>query len=330
MNLFDALRSWLNVVNEARSRKTFETYSNASKFFRESLRARKIDTYIFDVAELDKKHMAWMLTDLKHLSPATEKLYLTAIKGFYTFVVAENLNATINLESVKAVIRTRARRPGVRIPNFNEDQIQKVLEYVDKIPISQDPMQRLIDLRDRALILALSDSGLRIHEALKLTRGSIDLDSAHKQSLGYGKAIIIGKGDKQAQVRFGKRSIMAISLYLKARAELDGASGKPLLSLPVFARHDKGTGKKIKPITPHTGRNIVERRVAEALGDVEHEITPHTFRHYFVTQILKKTHNLKHAQILARHESMNTTGRYAHADSDELDAVHEDVFSHDR
>jgi hypothetical protein len=44
---------------------------------------------------------------------------------------------------------------------------------------------------------------------------------------------------------------------------------------PLFARHDKGTGKKIKPITPTTGRNIVAERVKQALGDKSQgHITP--------------------------------------------------------
>ena len=55
-------------------------------------------------------------------------------------------------------------------------------------------------------------------------------------------------------------------------------------SLPLFARHDIGAGKKIKPITTRTGQNIVAQRVTEAVGPGSAgSITPHSFRHYFVT-----------------------------------------------
>jgi integrase len=108
---------------------------------------------------------------------------------------------------------------------------------------------------------------------------------------------------------------------------LDGASGHPLPSLPIFARHDKGAGKKIKPITTTTGRNIVSQHVRLALGDdAKGRITPHSFRHYFVTTVLRASGNLKLAQELARHASIQVTQRYAHLSNDELDKGYHDIF----
>ena len=123
---------------------------------------------------------------------------------------------------------------------------------------------------------------------------------------------------------------VAISIgndHVALRAELDGGSGKQLTALPLFARHDKGTGKKIKPITPTTGRNIVAERVKQALGnEAEGHITPHSFRHYFVSTILRASSNLKLAQKLARHENIQITQRYAHIDDEELDKGYYEVF----
>jgi integrase/recombinase XerC len=114
---------------------------------------------------------------------------------------------------------------------------------------------------------------------------------------------------------------------LSQRASLDGNSGKQLGSLPLFARHDKGAGSKIKPITPTTGRNIVKERVEQLLGkDLVGKITPHSFRHYFVTSVLRGTGNLKIAQELARHENIEVTKRYSHLSNDELDKAYYDVF----
>jgi len=80
----------------------------------------------------------------------------------------------------------------------------------------------------------------------------------------------------------------------------------------VFSRHDKSVGKKIKPITPVTGRDIVHRRVTQVLGVVS-TITPHKFRHYFVT-MMYKAEGLKFAQESARHTNIQTTLRYTHLD----------------
>ena len=43
-------------------------------------------------------------------------------------------------------------------------------------------------------MLTLADTGLRVHEACKLQRGQVDWNE--------GRAVIVGKGNKQAVVRF--------------------------------------------------------------------------------------------------------------------------------
>jgi len=60
---------------------------------------------------------------------------------------------------------------------------------------------------------------------------------------------------------------------------------------------------------------VLQALGAEAVGT----ITPHSFRHYFVTRVLKASGNLKLAQELARHRNIAVTQRYAHLSNDELD-----------
>jgi len=153
-----------------------------------------------------------------------------------------------------------------------------------------------------------------------LRRGELDWNE--------GKAIIIGKGNRQAVVRFSKRSLAALKDYLNSRSPIDGASGKPIGALPIFARHDKGTGKQVKSMTPTSGRNIIAQRVREALGEkAAGSITPHSFRHYFVTTVLRASGgNLKLAQELARHRNIQVTQRYAHLSDEELDRGYYEVF----
>jgi integrase len=245
---------------------------------------------------------------------------MTAAKGFLEFLVAEEL-AQVNLSKVKLLIRQRTRRPGKRLPQFPATDISRIVEYLEKQNLlhGEDPNEYLRALRDRAFLITLADTGLRVHEACNLKRGDIDWNE--------GKAIIIGKGNRQAVVRFSRRSQAALKDYTQARAEIDGKSGKPLSALPLFARHDKGAGSKVKPMTPTTGRSIVADRVREVLGEeAVGTITPHSFRHYFVTRVLSSTGNLKLAQNLARHQNIAVTQRYAHLSDDELDRGYWEVF----
>jgi len=315
-----AARKYIESVSLARSANTARTYNNALSAFLEVLRQNKINPDDKSPNDLPEEAIAWFAMALKDKSPATERLYLIATAGFYEYLAAERLTSP-NLPRVRMLIRQRSRRPGQRLPQFPQNDIEIVLDYAINIAIqrSSDPTEHLRNLRDRAFLLTLADTGLRVHEACALHRGNLDWNE--------GKAMIIGKGDRQAMVRFSRRAISALRDYLAARAALDGASGRPLASLPLFARHDRGAGKKVKPITTATGRNIVTQRVREALGDYSvGTITPHSFRHYFVTIVLKGSGNLKLAQELARHRSIAVTQRYAHLSDDELDKGYWEIF----
>jgi integrase/recombinase XerC len=315
-----AIVSFLDNVRLSRSLNTTNTYKNGLRRFAKVLEERDINPDSTPLADLSEDSISWFAAHLKDYSPATELLYLQAAKGFFEFLAAENLISP-NLPRIRLLIRQRARRPGLRLPQFPREDIETILNQVDDLAHTQveDQNQHLRNLRDRAFLLTIADTGLRVHEVCNLRRGELDWNE--------GKAVIIGKGDQQAVVRFSRRSLKAIKEYLAARAALDGSSGRPLSSLPVFARHDKGAGKKIKPITTTTGRNIVNQRVVEALGtEAAGTITPHSFRHYFVTTVLRGSGNLKLAQELARHKNISVTQRYAHLSDDELDRGYMEVF----
>ncbi len=315
-----AIERYLRSVSDSRSQKTAETYRYGMQQFSELLKVRHLEPDRTPITSLPEDAIAWYAAHLKAYSSSTERLYIQAVKGFYEFIAAEDL-ASPNLPRIHLLIRQRTRRPGQRLPQFPREAIEVVIGYANNLIIQplEDDAERLRNLRDRAFLITLADTGLRVHEACNLHRGDIDMFEQ--------RAVIIGKGNKQAVVRFSERSIKVIKDYLSARAKLDGASGRPLPSLPLFARHDKGAGKKIKRITTVTGRNIVAQRVHEALGDEDDgSITPHSFRHYFVTTVLRGTGNLKLAQELARHSNISVTQRYAHLSDDELDKGYHDVF----
>src|SRR5215211_4079216 len=325
MTISDIMINYLDMVKLARSKQTMLTYRNALRIFREILIDKRLDPDSTPIENLTEDLISPLAAYLKTYSPATEQVYLQGVKGFYEYVDSEHA-ADINQSRVRVLIRQRSRRPGFRFPQFPMDDIERLLaqvldigNLVVQIADDEQSTARLRAYRDRAFLLALADTGLRVHEACKLRRGDVDWNEQ--------RAIIIGKGDKQAVIRFTGRSIQAIKDYLSQRANLDGNSGRPLTSLPIFARHDKGAGKKVKPITPTTGRRIVQERVAQLLGkDKIGTITPHSFRHYFVTSVLRGTGNLRYAQELARHKNIAVTQRYTHLTNDELDKAYYEVF----
>jgi integrase/recombinase XerC len=320
MSISQAAAAYLDTVRMARSENTARTYGNGITIFLDVLKEKGLDPEQNRINDLKEETILWLTAALKNHAPASERLYLTAATGFFEYLSAENL-AEINLPRIRLLIKQRARRPGQRLPQFPADSIDYIVEYMQKLSNMEasDTIQRLRNLRDRAFLLTLADTGLRVHEACNLRRGDMDWNE--------GRAIIIGKGNREDVVRFSGRAMEALQKYLQERSSLDGATGKSLTSLPLFARHDKGAGNKTKPMTTTTGRNIVAERVVEVLGEkAKGSITPHSFRHYFVTRVLLASGNLKLAQELARHRNIAVTQRYAHLSNDELDKGYWEVF----
>ena len=149
--------------------------------------------------------------------------------------------AVLNQSRIRVLIRQRSRRPGFRIPQSHMDDIAHLLAQVEDVeniiaPTSDEDQSgaRLRAYRDRAFLLTLADTGFRVHEACKLRRGDVDWNEQH--------AIIIGKGNKQAVVRFTQRSLEAIKDYLSLRATLNkgpAASLPPCLFLPGMTREQE-------------------------------------------------------------------------------------------
>jgi integrase/recombinase XerC len=311
-----AVIDYLLTVELTRARKTALTYQSGMNQFLEFLHGSDFDPDKDDISALTEQTAGIFAQSLldHRFSPATVKLYLIALSGFYAYLHLE-LHQPLNLDLLRRILKSKSPRMHRRLPQFSWDDIEQVLRFCqeDSAFTAKDAREHLINLRDRAFILTLADTGLRVHEACGLSRGDIDWNRS--------TALITGKGGKQALVRFSARAIQAIKRYHAARAAQDGAAGRSLASLPVFSRHDRGAGKKLLPLSTMSGENIVSLRAGQALQDDEkaRKITPHSFRHYFVTRVVKATNNIKAAQELARHENIATTEIYTHLIDQDLD-----------
>ncbi len=321
LTLQEALGKFLDEVAASRSPNTHRAYAQAANCFLDVLKERGVPASM-PVGELSVEWMSWFIQSLHGFAVATERLYITAMTAFYEHVAAENW-APVNLPALRRLCRRRARREASRLPPFPRAEIEKILETIAQAAAtpSHDERESLRVLRDRALLYVLADTGLRVSEACGLTRGHLDWTEA--------RARVLGKGNREAIVRFSERSLRYLRAYLDARAELDGRQGRPLSALPVFARHDKGAGERVLPLSPRSAEKIVEEWTVAALGErARGTITPHTFRHYFVTVVLRGSGgNVRLAQELARHRSITTTQRYTHLSDDELDRGYHRIFN---
>lgn len=155
--------------------------------------------------------------------------------------------------------------------------------------------------RDAAVITLLYGCGLRIAEALSLTRAEAPVS-------GQRALTITGKGGKTRQVPVITPVIAAVDAYIKLcpwTLEPDG---------PLFR------GEKGGPLSPR----IVQRAMQEMRGalGLPDSATPHALRHSFATHLLAGGGDLRSIQELLGHASLSTTQIYTEVDSDRLIAIH--------
>ena len=263
------------------------------------------------------------LQDENPVSSATLDNYLTALMRFYRWLLLEG-KASFEIadyarlqERLSDVRGRRAPRPLPHVPA--EDAVQALVQAAYAVSPPDEPNSSkgkralLRRLRNIALVETLRCTGARVGEVVGLRRGNLDYE---RQA-----AIATGKGRKQRLVYFDDRAWGALTHYLKARA--DGVSGRALASLPLFARHDRGAGSRILPISTNTARTAINELCN--LAGVDESITPHLLRHRFATRVLTATHDLAATQDLLGHASPTTTRIYARLTDEDTAQAHREA-----
>jgi integrase/recombinase XerC len=155
----------------------------------------------------------------------------------------------------------------------------------------------LTQRRNFALLMVLYGLGLRISEALSLTRG----DARHTHM------IIRGKGKKERRLPVPLPVQSALNGWLNAQGNLPDTA-------PLFA-NNKGL-----PLSPRTAQRLIQK-LRQELGLPSH-LTPHALRHTFATHLLENGADLRSVQELLGHSSLATTQRYLAGDIKRLIDVH--------
>jgi integrase/recombinase XerC len=154
--------------------------------------------------------------------------------------------------------------------------------------------------RDVALFSLLYGCGLRLGEALSLTRGNSPRGEA---------MTITGKGRKQRLVPLLPAVTAAVETYL-AQCPYAGDASAPLF-----------VGARGGPLNPGVVQRQM-RRLRPVLG-LPDSATPHALRHSFATHLLAGGGDLRTIQELLGHTSLSTTQRYTAVDSSALAAVYD-------
>ena len=151
--------------------------------------------------------------------------------------------------------------------------------------------------RDAAVLALLYGAGLRISEALGLSRQDAPVG-------GIDAATVTGKGGKRRTVPVIAPIRQAIEAYLA------------LCPYPLPAQGPLFVGVKGGPLSPR----IIQFAVAELRGGLglPASATPHALRHSFATHLLARGGDLRGIQELLGHSSLSTTQMYTGVDATRL------------
>jgi integrase/recombinase XerC len=159
--------------------------------------------------------------------------------------------------------------------------------------------------RDAAVLALLYGCGLRISEALGLSRSAVPLP-------GQGDSLVItGKGNKTRMVPVLPMILDLIARYVE------------MCPYPLSGESSLFVGARGGALSPRIIQLVMERlRGALGLPDTA---TPHALRHSFATHLLTRGGDLRAIQELLGHASLSTTQVYTAVDSDQLLKIYRDT-----
>lgn len=326
MTLTEAIEAFRLDLGIRRSQHTVEAYATALRHFEAFCTESYQLAQQMPVASLSPdmalSFIRWLQAN-HPVSPATLDNYITAINRFYRWLLLEEKASFAAADYARLQERLadiRGRRPPRPLPRLPaEEAVQALVKAAYEAPMPADPntpqgrRAALRRLRNIALVEVLRSSGARVGEIVALRRADLDYE---RQA-----AVVTGKGRRQRRIYFDDRAWAALTHYLRMRQ--DGASGRSLASLPLFARHDRGAGNQVLPVTTNTVRSAIEELCH--LAGLDESITPHLLRHRFATGVLSATHDLAATQDLLGHASPTTTRIYTRLTAEDTEEAHREA-----
>ena len=232
----------------------------------------------------DLKQYRSYLQTIARARPATINRRLAALRMYGAIAVRENLAAYNPAEGIRGVEEQEMapRWLGKR------EQMALMREVERRCQNTHTAPARLKAIRDRAIVILLLNTGLRIGELTDLETGDLVITDRRGQL-----TVRNGKGEKSRRIPLNLNSRKALLEWLQLKP--GNGNGQ------VFT-NQKGVG---------LGRRMVECAIREigAKAKVE-SVTPHTLRHTFAKNLVDMGISLEKVSMLLGHRNLNTTKIY--------------------
>lgn len=229
-----------------------------------------------------EKYLLYLKNEEK-LASSTRTRKLISLRGFYSYLLKKKYINENPTENIDFPPRKK------RNPSYlTVAQAKKMLDATED---EKEPLRS----RDRAILTLFLTTGLRANELRE-----VKISDITEKMLS-----VIGKRDKQREVGLNKDALKAIQNYLKIRN-----SDSEYLFI----------SNRSNIMSKRTIQKTVKKYMEKAGLDTN-KYSTHSLRHSFATIAHKNGVSIRSLQAVLGHSSINTTEIYTHIDTDQKQAV---------
>lgn len=224
----------------------------------------------------------------------TQNYHLIALRSFLRFCAKRDIEA-LTVDKIELAKTTRKQ-----VTHLSYEEVQQLFDGVDT--------NKATGLRDRAILELLFSSGLRVSELVNLNRDHINLKRK--------EFTVRGKGQKDRPIFISDEAAEWIQRYLNKRSDSSQA---------LFIRY--GGHKQTDTSGDHLRLTVrsVQRMVSHyaKLAGITKQVSPHTLRHSFATDLLMNGADIRSVQAMLGHSNIATTQIYTHVTDPHLRDMHQ-------
>ena len=278
---------------------TMATYESAIRLYLKW--CKDADIHPFAVRDFQFRLYVAFLQNKQHLSNATVKLKVVAVRAFYTMAVKLGL--------IKASPCDDVPLPSVELIS-DEDFKYYTIEQIGEICETFNIFEPTTCARNKLIVYLMGVEGLRSVEVMRLNDEDIDFER---------KTILIrGKGNRNAFIYPCDATMDLLSIYLKKRGPVEyeiiagkeDAGAKKQVTPTIISFSHRRYGKRIT----RTGLRSIINKALEWAGVKYPGHSCHTLRHSCGTNLYHNTRDIRIVQETLRHASPTMTARYSHVD----------------
>lgn len=233
------------------------------------------DKYLISLKKEDIKDFL----DNVEATPRTKAHYLTVFNSFYKYLVFMDKIKSNPCDGIKAPKLEK------KLPTYlTNEEIAKLFNI---------RLTKPVDYRNKAILEVMYATGARISEVINLELNQIDFEECIIR--------VVGKGKKERIIPLDDVAIEALDNYIN--------NYRPFLIKNETCNYvflNKNGEKISRQMIFKILKNLANK------AGITKEISPHTLRHSFASNLLNNGADLRVIQELLGHENLETTEIYSH------------------